>query len=208
MLDTQKDSKTDVPAWELWWRWTTASTIGGVTAIFVGWILLNVSLAFGPLAIIFGIVALFVPGYILGWFQTLALPFTCQPYHRWTLATLTGWISGGLVVLIASIGGYALQVSFSNVPNAPTWTYLLDGGLYVGLGFGVLLGFMQTLVLREYSPRAWWWILASAIGWTVGAGMGAFIEAITMFSSLSWLLALSLYSAGTGLLLPWILKKR
>jgi hypothetical protein len=38
-------------------------------------------------------------------------------------------------------------------------------GILKGAAFGAMGGFLQSLVLKRYTSRAYWWVLASALAW-------------------------------------------
>lgn len=68
--------------------------------------------------------------------------------------------------ILASIIGFGIGRDVSDVVaqsiSGPSGTAL------GGLGIGSSLGLAQWLVLRRHVPDARWWILASAIAWTIG----------------------------------------
>jgi hypothetical protein len=43
---------------------------------------------------------------------------------------------------------------------------------------GLLIGAAQWLVLRQYMPKAFWWIVVSALGWTFGIALVSFYIAL------------------------------
>lgn len=46
---------------------------------------------------------------------------------------------------------------------------------------GLLIGAAQWLVLRQYMPKAFWWIVVSALGWTFGIALVAPNETLDPF---------------------------
>jgi hypothetical protein len=55
-----------------------------------------------------------------------------------------------------------------------TLGWLLGGILpsdFAMVATGLVIGLLQWVVLRQYIPRAGWWIVFSALGWTAGWGI-------------------------------------
>lgn len=96
--------------------------------------------------------AQFLIGTIVGLLQWLVLRSQFRGHGWWIPASAGGWAgAAGLITLILkpeSAGGLAGMIT----------PFLLGTG--IGLG--------QWLVLRGQVQRAWWWIVVSALGWTVG----------------------------------------
>jgi WD40 repeat protein len=93
-------------------------------------------------------------GISLGILQRFALRQYGYQIDRWILATTLGWALGVL--------GWALGQFVS---------YAVDGIVfYAGLASvpGICVGIAQWRVLRKQVNSTGWWVLANAVGWTVG----------------------------------------
>ena len=110
------------------------------------------------------------------------------------------------VALAVGSTAIVIRFGFAMSPTAPLWAQTLDGAIFVGSTFGAILGGVQALVLRDDSTRAWWWVLVSAVGAFLGAGIGFAVHASTSLWFLAWLLAFVPYSIVTGSSLPWTLR--
>jgi hypothetical protein len=94
-------------------------------------------------------------------------------WFLWIMATACGWISGIL---------FAPPVSL--------------------VARGIAIGTLQWLVLKHRIPRAWRWIPASAVGWTIGGLLGLFV----LPGELDFLSA-TLLGAATGIA-QWLILRR
>jgi hypothetical protein len=74
---------------------------------------------------------------------------------RFTIMTCLGWVVGGLASI--ALENFLNSFSPTFVPNPQFWGSLL---------FAIIFAADQALVLRHYIP-AWWWLLATSIGWLV-----------------------------------------
>ena len=55
--------------------------------------------------------------------------------------------------------------------------------LLSGIGLvpsGVAIAFLQWLVLKQHIPKAWRWIVVSAIGWSLGWGISLFAYSLDL----------------------------
>ena len=90
----------------------------------------------------------FIIGLSIGGIKSLLEGFVLQKYkiklNGWLLANILGWAVGVTVAV-----GLAVFRSGSGINE-------LLGGMIIGLS--------QWIVLRRYLPKAYWWIIASAIG--------------------------------------------
>ncbi len=86
-------------------------------------------------------------GALTGILQWLVLRQQMRRAGWWIAATIAGWLTG-----------WAL-VAFAVPPGA---------SFLAGATVGSVTGLAQWLVLRRHMYRAGWWILVSALGWTLG----------------------------------------
>jgi hypothetical protein len=70
------------------------------------------------------------------------------------------------------------------------------------IGVGLIIGTAQWLIIRPIFPQAWWWIITSAAGWSLGWGM------VSLFSppQIETLVG-AIYGATTGLV-QWMILRR
>ena len=94
----------------------------------------------------------FVVGIVIGAMQWVVLRPLIRKHGWWIPASAAGW------------AGSAALVTFLLRPGNP-----FVGPAVIGAGIGVA----QWLILRWQLQRAWWWIVLSTLGWTVGL-MGVF----------------------------------
>ena len=96
---------------------------------------------------------IFIPlaGLFMGFLQYGLLRRYLPRMGWWVIATIGGWLMGGLLILIPSWLNW--------ISPAPKNTYALFG--IIGLSIGVA----QWLLLRLRLARAGWWIAANVVGW-------------------------------------------
>lgn len=94
----------------------------------------------------------FVVGAVIGAMQWVVLRPLIRKHGWWIPASAAGW------------AGSAALVTFLLRPGNP-----FVGPAVIGAGIGVA----QWLILSWQLQRAWWWIVLSTLGWTVGL-MGVF----------------------------------
>ena len=174
----------------------------GVSVLFQ-WILLNAvgwaigstlrRLAFGIVGATVGfaagrVVEGAVIGVAVGIAQSLILPrsisrglWVLASTIAWALAWFVGWNLGWSV-----FGGMGLRMVF----------------VVIGAMAGLLAGTLQWLLLRQHTPRAGWWVLASTVGWAVGLGL-----AVSVGRALGWMVAGAVGGAFTGPLLIWLFRR-
>jgi len=110
----------------------------------------------------------FVIGAAVGILQWIVLRPLVREDGWWIPASAAGWAGGAALVTLV------LR------PQSPVL-----GPVVIGAGIGVA----QWLVLRWQVYRAWWWILLSTLGWTLGmlgllgaSLVGAVAGAVTGFA--------------------------
>ena len=86
--------------------------------------------------------------------ETRQLPIAPRLWLWWTLATT---IAGAIVGALEESGFQFVATIFFT---------------------GLLIGAAQWLVLRQYMPKAFWWIVVSALGWTFGIALVSFYIAL------------------------------
>jgi hypothetical protein len=84
------------------------------------------------------------------------IPPGCGLYLAWFMLTILG-----------SILGWMLGWQTSYLVPGKLSIFALAGVM------GLILGAAQWLVLRSHFTAAWWWILATVLGWTAGFPLGA-----------------------------------
>jgi hypothetical protein len=141
----------------LWLSWCLATTAGMLLG-FVPIALLVSDLDLGLARVLIPLVA----GFFVGFLQWLVL--------REYMTESTDWIlSGGASWAVAyALGLFAIQLL------AGSWL----GALLGYLVFGAIIGLIQWPVLRREIPNALSWILASIIGWGLGAYLSQVVIAL------------------------------
>ncbi len=132
----------------LWLAWTLATTLGLLIGYLpLAFLIPSLDLGFAR------VLAPIVSGLFLGLAQWLVLrPYFARSYH-WILNHASGWVVGyGLGLLVIQL---LSQTSL--------------GMLFGFIFFGVIVALFQYPVLRREVPRLGLWILASVVGWTLGA---------------------------------------
>jgi hypothetical protein len=75
-----------------------------------------------------------------------------------------------LILVVARVGGGAMLSVLGDMGRAAQdIIFWARAGAQVGAGFGIA----QWMLLRKSVHRAGWWVLASAVGWTVGAAVAS-----------------------------------
>ncbi|PVX31400.1 hypothetical protein [Sphingomonas pokkalii] len=120
-------------------------------------------------------------GLVLGSLQSWALKrqFPALNTRLWVIATTI--VS---VALFAVAAWYSVFLPFDQqslvpVAHTPFETAITSAGF--GVALGILLGIAQAVVLHGAARRAFWWILASALGW--GAALPCIYLAASVGSS-------------------------
>ena len=116
------------------------------------------------------VLAGFVEGAVLGWFQVRVLlnRLPAVSIHRWILLT-------GTAAAIAWTLG--LLPSASNAWQGWPAAVQIAAGITAAIALLVSIGLAQWIELRHHVPRAWRWIAGNAAAWT--AGLGVFMAVAT-----------------------------
>ncbi len=168
--------------WGFWRRWLLGTTVGWVGGI-IGAIVLSellLSLVYQPEEsnLIVGICI----GAAIGSSQIVAV-------RRW-IALPRGWVWGlmvgvGIPFVVADVPSDKLGLGLSGIPE--NWML----GLVAAAG-GLISGIWQARILRSYTSKANWWILASIVFWGL-----AWLNILTIVPVLG--------AVGGGLLI-WLLR--
>ncbi len=215
--------------WALWREWTVANALA--EAVGLGATLLTGILVFaqlepriGPVASALIGVALgaVVEGCAVGTAQWLVLRASLAGlrWRRWAIATAIGagiaWALGMTPSVIMALTSHDSGGSVGIQGPEGLALYALAAGL--GLVAGPALAVAQWWVLRDYLPRAGWWILANACAWAAGMvivfwGTG-FIPASGVTAPVAVILVGCVILAGAvvgaihGLALIWLIRER
>jgi hypothetical protein len=148
-------------------RWVVAFIGGEVVGFGLAALVAAVAgLAFGhehaAIAILGGALAGIVEGSAVGWAQWRVLrgPLPEIGRRSWIVATAAG-------ATVAWAIGMSLG-TFAAPSEEPPFAVVLVGAALLGAALGALLGAGQWLVLRRHVARAARWVIANALGWTIG----------------------------------------
>jgi hypothetical protein len=149
-----------------------------------------------------------VVGTIIGVSQWLALRKLISNASQLVLANVLAWEGIGILEWI----GLETTSSYSISVKRMGMAYEVGGliGLFV---IGTAIGLAQWLVFRHHFKRAgWWWILVTALGWTVGYFVSwSLLEAIgwTTFERFEAGMTTALVMCGTVAgIVQWLLLRR
>ncbi|MGI8912779.1 MAG: hypothetical protein ACR2JY_03130 [Chloroflexota bacterium] len=150
------------------WLWWILAGIGGwaglLVIMYASFLRYGVSAGNAGVAelvsrlIIGGVLA----GATVGAAQWLVIRRYLQASREWVVATTAGWCVGALLaeaLLFPIVAGH-VQIGWPG-------DTVLRGGEF-GLVVGAVMGIAQWRVLRREVAHAGWWILASALGWSLG----------------------------------------
>ncbi len=176
--------------WEVWWRWTIASSVGLLIGLPIGyklgpithrWVYVltgfyDPTTTFVLRAAVIGIVA----GTTLGIGQRIVLsrvlPVAARRWIRMTVAgAVGGSIAAALVLVIA--GALVGSRSYFLVLISFGWVLApLCGGL-----LGAMIGLAQRFALPPFFPRGWW-LAGNVAAWgsTVGIVTAAFLFLLSL----------------------------
>ncbi|MGK7876115.1 MAG: protein kinase [Xenococcaceae cyanobacterium] len=156
----REQAKRPQVGWGFLLKWVLANAVGCAVFIAVGNAVGDaVSDALGYNVVGFAVICA-LGGPAVGIMQWVVLRQVVGRAWWWVLATAVGEVVGGAV-------GYAAIDRLGY--------YKLLGYTLFGVLGGSVVGIMQWVILRRVVNRAWWWVLANAVG--VGVGFTA-IKAI------------------------------
>lgn len=162
-------------------RWTLA-TFGGALAGIAGTAILSIPLLFidayddpwytsflvkTVMVVSFIYLAAVLIGTAIGAMQWLTLQRHLGWAGRWVLATITGWIVGGFLGVLAAIGlARAYQLGgYVNLSLASELAWGIVVGAVFGIFVGAAVGAIQWRLMLPHVSNARWWILASMLAW-------------------------------------------
>ena len=204
----------DVPAGATRWRllalWVLANGLSAVIsidlvkaaeAVDAGRLAPTDSRAYTVAAYALAFAYYILPPVLTAVIQWLVLSRAFRRAGWWVVATTLGFIAG-----IAAINPVFAFVSFRFVGEESGW------GIVAGaIVCGMIAGVAQWFVLRRRLIHAYWWVVASTVGWTAAillilrltraleAGFGASLAAA--------LASGALYGVVTGFALVWLLRR-
>jgi hypothetical protein len=181
----------------LWLGWALATAAGMVVGFLIAVLLVNV------LDLDLGLSRVLVPllvGLLVGFAQWLVLRRYMVSSQDWVLAGGAGWAVG------YALGLFIVQ----SMAGSPL-------GMWIGyILFGILIGLVQWPILRREIPRAFTWVIASLVGWAVGAGLSYLIVNLLITGDQADLTLVAALDAGltglfagliTGLALYWLVRQ-
>ncbi len=150
-----------------------------------------------------GLARVIVPllvGFLVGFAQWLALRQYLANSQDWILAGGAAWAVG-----------YALGLAVVQLLSQSPW------GAWIGYAlFGVIIGLVQWPILRREIPRAATWVLASLVGWTLGAAISYLVINAIFSGDQASLPLVAVIDSGltgliaggiTGLALVWLVRQ-
>ena len=161
-------------------RWVLANSVGEVLGLggtgLLGWLLVGRSGEPSAATAVLGafVVAVLsgaVEATVVGLLQHRAVrPWLPGLTRRsWWWATLWGALTAYVLGYLPStvMGLVAVDDEGAAVAEPPQWVVLLAAA-GLGLVGGAVLAWAQALVLRRHVERAWRWLPANMLAWTVG----------------------------------------
>lgn len=214
--------------WALWREWTLANALAeavglGATLLLGILVFSRLEPRFGPIAsALLGVVlGAVLEGCVVGTAQWLVLrePLAGLRWRRWAIATAIGagiaWTLGMTLSVIMALTSADSGGAEAQDPAGLTFFALAAG---LGLVAGPILAGAQWWVLRDYLPRAGWWIPANALAWAMGMVIvfwgTSFIPASGITLPVAAILIGCVILAGAavgaihGLALIWLLRER
>ncbi|MGI8916531.1 MAG: hypothetical protein ACR2JY_22625 [Chloroflexota bacterium] len=149
----------------LWWILAGMFGWGGLLVVMYAAFLrygVVASNAGALVVIVHLVIGVVLAGATLGAMQWLLIRRYLQASSEWVGATTAGWCVGALLAEALLFPIVAGHVQFGWPGDT-----LLRGGEF-GLVVGTVVGFAQWRLLRREVAHAGWWILASAVGWSLG----------------------------------------
>ena len=149
--------------WAIWLQWVLLTTLGWLAATGLTMLLpANLDMLLSSTALfIFQVLVILALGAGIAAIQWLVLRRYFAGAVRWIVASSVGMLIGGMM---------AFPLKLRDLYVGPSG-FQLDELAY-GAVFGVLMGSVQWLVVRTWVHHAGWWVLSSAIGWTLGMAVG------------------------------------
>lgn len=169
---------------DLWRKWTIHCALGELLGIAcAGAIAFGVHYAIGEpdssqnkmIVLLAMMCAGFIEGAVLSLFQwkILVTKFNAVPRREWMFYTILvgilGWFLGMLPSLFfMPVDSSAQDVNdFSGFSNPFVFVAIC---MSLGAFLGALFGLFQWFSLRKYADQAYNWIIANALGWSLGLG--------------------------------------
>jgi len=196
--------------WGFWLKWVLATTVGFGICVIVSRVVshnvgemigskLDNSFIFPFIPLLAGFFYTICAGVGVGIMQWLILRRRVSRVGWWAPSIVAGMVLASVLLLALSIAR----------------KYFLDSENFFALGMiillslgGTLAGVFQWFFLRRQISRAGWWVLASAVGWS----LGAVVWFSSWFRFLGILNAIGLFfviimGAVTGGALVWLLRQ-
>ncbi len=147
--------------WGFWFWWVLASTVGYAVGNAAGMKVVQAVVGAAEYRAKGFVVAIpllvVMTGAAVGVMQWLILRRQLRRTGWWVLASIVGWVVG---TAAATLGILLVGLQeFSPVSSS----------IVIGVVVGAVAGVMQWLILRRQLRRTGWWVLASTVGWAVGA---------------------------------------
>ncbi len=168
---------TTTLGWAIYWSPLLGTSNSMLTTLSLTSGIWDVTYSLG--SAIGGVIAGAIGGIILGLGQQkfIRAPDALgerQP-TRWLLRTVVGISLGWAIsqymlypVLLKLRVVYGWELGTS-LERGTILIIITEAAAFSGAIIGALVGISQWLALRHWLPRAWWWIIASIVGWTVGS---------------------------------------
>lgn len=74
--------------------------------------------------------------------------------------------------------GLAVPFLVTDIAKAAGWDYAYSLQIAVAVG-GLIVGVLQAFILRRYFHSTGWWVVGSAVGWTLASGMTAVADVLS-----------------------------
>ena len=187
----------------IWLRWVLANGAAVIVAMLaVLPLAVNLAYADQP-AWLRGAVGGAALGLALGTVQWWLLRLPLAVDWRWigysVLGGALGLAIGMMVAESLSVAAIGETLSRNREPVFATGAAL--SAATGGLGFGLLLGGGQWLLLRRHVRSAFCWIVVNAIGWATGLGLAALFASVGV---IGWLLMAGLVN---GVFSGWLVER-
>lgn len=180
---------------------------GGIRSAFFTWVVANILGLSVPPLILFLVPSLSAVSGLLSTTLIVSLPLS---FSQWAALRRILPVSGLWIISIPlSVLAFVLIIreiperfmGFLGTETLPVLTAL-------GVGIGFLIGLPQWLMLRKVCERASLWLLGSALGIGLGAGILIATDLVNYSGLAGYILVALLYVAATGLCLSILLLQR